>query len=335
MKHMTTLARGSLEAGSLKTYKPGLNKFKSFVRDTCAELGRPPWPHRTTQELRDLVSSKGVVEAFIVYCHKQGLQSDSIDVYISALKYFGTDGFGRSLLPDAMVVTRLLKGCEKAQGPKKDGKLGIGIVRLRRLVASLSLQKSWGAYKIALWKAMFCCAFFAASRVSEYLQTADDCELLTRGKVFKLPNGGVRFVLYKTKNNSVGRSQEVDFPRLEGEPACPATAIEELLSFRGSAEAKEPLFTDELGRAIIPERFNDKLISMMAVIEPRLKGRFTSKSFRIGITSDAFALGVSEVDIGNLGRWALGSKAYMSYVVSLARAERAAGVQRLVSTSVR
>ena len=29
--------------------------------------------------------------------------------------------------------------------------------------------------------------------------------------------------------------------------------------------------------------------------------------------------------MGNLGRWALGSKAYMSYVVSLARAERAAG----------
>ena len=71
---------------------------------------------------------------------------------------------------------------------------------------------------------------------------------------------------------------------------------------------------------------------MMAVIEPTLKGRFTSKSFRIGMTSDAFALGVSQVDIGNLGRWALGSMAYMSYVVSLARAERAAGVQRLVST---
>jgi len=267
-----------------------------------------------------------VIEAFIVYCHKQGLQSDSIDVYISALKYFGTDAFGRPILPDAIVVKRLLKGCEKAQGPKKDGKLGIGIVRLRKLVDYMSRQVPWSAYKVALWKAMVCCAFFAASRVSEYLQTADDFKLLTREKVFKLPNGGVRFVLYKTKNNSVGRSQEVDFPRLEGEPACPATAIEEFLGFRESSGAKEPLFTDESGRAIRPERFNDKLISMMTVIEPSLKGRFTSKSFRIGMTSDAFALGVSEVDIGNLGRWALGSKAYMSYVVSLSRAEKAAGV---------
>ena len=40
---------------------------------------------------------------------------------------------------------------------------------------------------------------------------------------------------------------------------------------------------------------------------------------------------MGEVDIGNLGRWALGSTAYMSYVVSLARAERAVEVQRLVS----
>ena len=65
MKAMTTLARGSVEAGSIKTYKPGLNKFRAFVKDTCAELGRPPWPHGTTSELRDLVSSKGVIEAFI------------------------------------------------------------------------------------------------------------------------------------------------------------------------------------------------------------------------------------------------------------------------------
>ena len=90
-------------------------------------------------------------------------------------------------------------------------------------------------------------------------------------------------------------------------------------------------FVDSQGRTIYPERFNDKLKELMGVIEPTLKGRFTSKSFRIGITSDAYALGVDEADIGNLGRWAVGSRAYMSYVVSLARAERAAGVQRLVS----
>jgi len=58
-----------------------------------------------------------------------------------------------------------------------------------------------------------------------------------------------------------------------------------------------PLFVDIEGRTIYPERFNDKLKELMGVIEPTLKGRFTSKSFRIGITSDAYALGVAEADI--------------------------------------
>ena len=122
----------------MKTYRPGLNKFIAFVEDTCVELGVSPWPCGTTEELRNFVSQKGVVEAFIAYSHRNGLRASSIDVYISALKYFGTDGFGRPILPDKIAVARLLYGCEKAQAPPKNGKLGIGIIRLRRLVAHLA-----------------------------------------------------------------------------------------------------------------------------------------------------------------------------------------------------
>ena len=331
MREMTRLARGSVEAGTVKTYLPGLHKFTAFVNSTCASLGRPPWPHATTSELRDLVNARGVVEAFIVYAHMEGLQADSIKVYISALKYYGTDGYGRPSLPDALGVTRLLKGCVKAQGPPSDGKLGIGIVRLRSLLAYLDRHPRWSKYDVIMWKAMVCCAFFAASRVSEYLETHDEVKLLTLGNVSRLSSGGIRFMLYKTKNNSVGRPQEVDFPNLEAEYACPVRAIESFLKVRVKSPDDFPLFIDETRRTMCPERFNTKLKQLMAVIEPDLKDRFTSKSFRIGMTSDAFALGVDEVDMGNLGRWAFGSKAYMSYVVSLARAKRAAGVQSRVS----
>ena len=92
MNAVTKLARGSVEEESVKTYRPGLNKFTAFVNDTCAGLGRPPWPHESVKELRDLISSKGVIEAFIAYAHQDGLQSSSIDVYISALKFW--DIFG-------------------------------------------------------------------------------------------------------------------------------------------------------------------------------------------------------------------------------------------------
>ena len=120
MNAITKLARGSVEAGSVKTYRPGLSKFTAFVNHTCAYLGRPLWPHESVKELRDWISSKGVVEAFIAYAHEDGLRSSSIDVYISALKFWGTDGFGRPILPDSNAVKRLLQGCEKAQGPPKE-----------------------------------------------------------------------------------------------------------------------------------------------------------------------------------------------------------------------
>ena len=267
MRSVTALTRGSIEAGSVKTYTPGVHKFQAFVRDTCAQLGVPPWPHETTSELRDLINQEGVMEAFVAYAHEVGLRDTSIDVYISALKHFATDAFGRPQIPGMRTVKLLLKGCQKAQGPPPDGKLALGIVRLRRLLDLLS-QSDKGGYEIALWRAMFCCAFFAASRVSEYLMTADGIKLLTRDKVSRLANGGIRFLLLKSKNNTAGRSQEVDFPRLADEPACPATALGDFLTMRLTSAPNAPFFSDRWGRPIVPDQFNDELKRLMAMVEP-------------------------------------------------------------------
>ena len=173
MSSVTALARGSTEAGSVKTYTPGVHKFQAFVRDTCARLDVPVWPHGTTSELRDLINQEGVMEAFVAYGHEVGLRGTSIEVYIAALKHFTTDAFGRPQIPGMRTVKLLLKGCQKAQGPPPDGKLALGIVRLRKLLDLLN-RSGAGCYEISLWKAMFCCAFFAASRVSEYL-ISNDC----------------------------------------------------------------------------------------------------------------------------------------------------------------
>ena len=72
MRSVTALTRGSIEAGSVKTYTPGVHKFQAFVRDTCAKLGVPVWPHETTSELRDLINQEGVMEAFVAYAHEVG-----------------------------------------------------------------------------------------------------------------------------------------------------------------------------------------------------------------------------------------------------------------------
>ena len=72
MSSVTALARGSIEAGSVKTYTPGVHKFRTFVRDACAKLGVPVWPHETSCELRDLINEEGVMEAFVAYAHEDG-----------------------------------------------------------------------------------------------------------------------------------------------------------------------------------------------------------------------------------------------------------------------
>jgi len=85
--------------------------------------------------------------------------------------------------------------------------------------------------------------------VSEYLEIADEVKKLTTmiARVCRLENGGERFWLYKTKNNSVGRPQEVDFPRLVDEPACPSKGDSDFLKIRKKTSISEPLSIDENG----------------------------------------------------------------------------------------
>ena len=331
MKKVTALVRSAVEPGSVKTYSSGLHKFEAFVKETCRNLDRPIWPHATPRELRDLISTPGVIEAFIVFAHEDGMVADSIKVYISALKYHATDGYGQPTLPNKTVMNRLLEGCAKEQGPPSDGKLGIGIIRLGMMFAHFETEYHLKRYEATLWRAMIASAFFAAFRVSEYLISDDDTKKLTMERVFRRSDGWIRFDLHKTKNNPRGRVQPVLFPRLQDEIACPATAIEAYLQVRPKTDPTTPFFVDRTGKAMTYVRYNEGLIRLMAKIEPDLKGRFTTKSFRIGATSDAYALNIERNDISNLGRWALGSTAYMSYVNGLSRAERAVHVQKRIS----
>ena len=62
---MTALVRGSREAGSLRTYTPGLRKLTALDEDFCASIGGHPWAHGTTHQLQELVGTRGVDEAFI------------------------------------------------------------------------------------------------------------------------------------------------------------------------------------------------------------------------------------------------------------------------------
>ena len=121
--------------------------------------------------------------------------------------------------------------------------------------------------------------------------------------------------------------QPVLYPVLVNEMTCPVTAIKNYMRVRKSTALYVPFFVDFQGIPLSSSRFNEKFKRVMEEVEPELGGRYSFKSFRMGATSDAFALNIPTFDIGNLGRWAVGSTAFMHYVIALSKAERAVEVR--------
>jgi len=171
----------------------------------------------------------------------------------------------------------------------------------------------------------FVIAYFGAFRISEYLISDDELKWLTLANVSFLKSGTMRFVLYKTKNNSAGPYQEVLFPPIPGVVLCPVTAVREYLELRPSTSSKSPFFLDLDGLPLEARIFNEVLRSVLTRMSIPNVELCTSKSFRIGAASDAHVLNIPVSDIRALGRWQ--SEAFMYYVRSGARAIRAALVQ--------
>ena len=165
--------------------------------------------------------------------------------------------------------------------------------------------------------------------MSGFLTSADDIKLLSRDKVSFSPDGNVRFDLTKTKNSS-GPSQEVIFPQLVADPICPVTAVKFFLASRPTTLGSAPFFIDSLSEDVTPKRFTEILLRLALTrvgVQDALS--FSSKSFRVGAASDAFALAIPTSSIQALGRWR--SAAFMDYIHSVARALLASGVQTILA----
>ena len=326
---MDALAKSAVEPSTVRNYGVGMRRFAGFVLEICASLNVPPWPHHTARDLRVLLCSRGVLEAFVLYGFDEGLTSGTIDLYVSGVKFLASDWESTPSipLPGVWMMKQMLKGITKIRGPQLDGILPIGMLKLRKILTHLDIRSKANGFDAIFWKTLFICAYYAAFRVSEYLVGEDTAKWLTCERVICREDGWICFQLFKTKNNIVGPMQPVLYPVLLNELTCPVTAIKNYMRVRKSTAPNAPFFIDFQGKPLSSGRFNEKLKRVMDEVEPELEGRFASKSFRMGATSDAFALNIPTSDIGNLGRWAIGSTAFMHYVTALSRAERAVTVR--------
>ena len=316
----------SIEQGSARAYSSALRCFEEFLTSTSFSLGVVDIPAtRPAALLRPLISSQGVIPSFIVFCSEKGLAASTVSAYVEGLRFFATDFGGSPTIPDLGLASRLISGLAKSGKRPLPRKTGISVTLLRQIVAVLPNLLELTEYDVTLYKACFVVAYFGAFRVSEFLSSADDIKLLSRDKVSFSPDGSVRFDLTKTKNNSSGPSQEVIFPRLVADPICPVSAVKCFMASRPVTEGSAPFFIDSGGEDVTPKKFTEVLRLALTGVGVTNALAFSSKSFRVGAASDAFALAIPTSSIQALGRWR--SAAFMDYVRSGARALLASGVQ--------
>ena len=215
----------------------------------------------TAKELRLLIERKGVLEGFVCFCSSKGLASKSISGYINGLKHFASDLEDVPNIAGAAVVARMLVGQVKLGKRPNPRKIGITVDLLREMVVEVECMDELKPVGKALLKAIFVIAYFGAFRISEYLISDDELKWLTIANVSFLKSGVMRFVLYKTKNNSSGPCQEVLFPPIPGDVLCPVTAIRDYLELRPSTSSKSPLFLDLDGAPLEARVFNEVLRS--------------------------------------------------------------------------
>ena len=271
-----------------------------------------------------LISSRGMLEGFVVFCFQQGLGSKTAKGYIDGLRYHATSLDGIPVIPGQRVIDKLIEGLAKLGKQPGPLKLGIDSHLTRSLVAELQ-NCDLSSYERSLWRAMFIVAFFGCFRISEFLISSDDLKLLCPDNVIFREDNAVEFLLFKTKNNTRGQLQEVIFPGLGEDPICPVTALRDFVGRRPLTTGRHPFFISALGVPISPKAFNAMLWTVVSRVGLPDPMRYSSKSFRVGASSEAFSLGCAPDEVKGLGRW--NSEAFMAYIRSGARAENARNTQ--------
>ena len=167
------LLSGSVEPDTARTYSSGLSKFLSYLSEMSLRLAIPTPRCQSAGELRELISSHGMLKVFVVFCFQQGLCSRTAKNYMNGLKYYASRLDGVPTIPGSRVIEKLLEGFAKLGKQPGPLKLGIDSHLTRCLVAELQ-NMNLSSYECSLWRALFSIAFFGCFRVSEFLISSDD-----------------------------------------------------------------------------------------------------------------------------------------------------------------
>ena len=149
------------------------------------------------------------------------------------------------------------------------------------------------------FRAIFTLAFFDLLRPGEVVQSGRQQHFVRLGGI-QLENNQLSLTLATSKTSVTPIViHMVARPDL---PQCPVTAIQSYLRIPGDGQQQDALFSDASRRPISGRRLNHvlRLAGSRSGINP---DRLSGHCLRIGGVSHAAAIGMTEVQISEAGRW--------------------------------
>lgn len=243
------------------------------------------------------------------------MASSSVSTFISALSF----QHKIKNIPDPtsnFLVKKCLQGYNNKMG-KADSRLPITQHILKKLCKSLEFTAS-SAYVRTMIKSMFLLAFHCFLRIGEFTYSnlsSNNSHLLQTGAIHFLFNDSSKIpfafeVHMESYKHSKGRSHNMCIQ--SNKTHCSICPVMSLWSyFQVRKPVSGPLFTFLDGTPVSRKYFTDqlKLSLVWCGLDPN---KYKSHSFRIGAATTAFAMGISEQNIREMGRWS--SDAMKKYI---------------------
>lgn len=253
---------------------------------------------------------------WVAYLGGRKLQPKTIKSYLCAVRSLHVDADLPFSVCEAPVVQRLIRGIKRYHGERdRNPKLPITLDILQRLCAAMPNSTApEDTSFLAAMKSAFAgflrCGEFTVARAESFNPATD----LTRGAVAFLPTidapTHVILSLPSSKTDPFRKGVSILLAAAPGAPTCAVTALKHLFTVHPQPPGA-PLFQTANGMALTRERFLARLKTLLAAAGLDCT-KYSGHSFRRGAATSAAAVGYSDYEIQQLGRWR--SDAYRLYI---------------------
>ena len=284
----------------MNSYMSAQKRYLTF----CSIYNIPPLPLSE--------SSTCLFAAFLAH---QGLKSQTISCYLSALRHLqvsnGLDAPKRADWPRLQYV---LKGIARCQPNTTKRRLPITAKIMAQILTYSQVVFANDMYEARLLWAACCLGYFGFMRAGEFTVKGPASPPSIQATDFAIDSHTnpslARVSLRRAKTDPLGKGVEIFFGRTDT-PICPVLGLLSYIAIRPAGSSSAPLLIHADGSPLTRDQFVRMVKKTLRTANIDQAG-YSGHSFRIGAASAAAAAGVPAYFIKMLGRWE--SEAYHLYI---------------------